>query len=577
MPVNCQSKLAGLLIPVFALRRENDLGIGDTQAVKQAIDLCAKNHIAVLQLLPINETGGDNSPYNAISATALDPALLTVASDTIPWLSQSAAERIIQPKLKDTANDATINYPLVKQLKLDLLRDAFANFIKTKGVSTEEEWQHFESFKKRNQDWLKNYVLFRALVEEQAGDTCWTEWPNKFRNPVSANDWLLRSAQSEKFIESCQFWSFVQWLADQQWQQVKVYAEKNNVALMGDIPFGVSRLSADVWANQNLFDLDWCGGAPPEGFFQGDDFTRQWGQNWGIPIYNWHAHKLDNFRWWRERIHQTARYCHYFRIDHVLGFFRIYSFPWLPEKNEQFIGLDKDAVKTKTGGRLPKFIPRDDDTSQSAQLNLEEGTELLKVILEAAGSTGVVAEDLGAVPTYVRPTLEKLGIPGFAIPIFERMEDGDYRPKELLKPLSLCTYATHDHEPLASLWRRLSNWWHGPDGDQGWLEVKRLMKFLSLADQEPPSQFTETLQFAFFRALLESPCWLAVFMITDLLGTEQRFNEPGLSGEYNWSQRLDQPILSYENDSRYANKIMYLRDAIRESGRLPNVPAQIVT
>ena len=106
--------------------------------------------------------------------------------------------------------------------------------------------------------------------------------------------------------------------------------------LVGDIPFGVSRYSADVWAEHELFDLTWSGGAPPEPFFSGDEFLRKWGQNWGIPLYDWPTHRAQNYAWWRQRVAATGLIFHGFRIDHVLGFFRIYSFPWMPQQNNEY-------------------------------------------------------------------------------------------------------------------------------------------------------------------------------------------------------------------------------------------------
>jgi 4-alpha-glucanotransferase len=179
------------------------------------------------------------------------------------------------------------------------------------------------------------------------------------------------------------------------------------------------------------------------------------------------------------------------------------------------------------------------------------------------------------VPDYVRPLLHKLGIAGFAIPIFERVEeDRSFKPKETLAELSLATYGTHDHEPLATFYKRLVEWWHGADGHEGWLEVQRLMKFLDLDENQPPTSFTDELHHVFLSVLLETPCWLAVLMITDLLGTEQRFNEPGISGDLNWSQRLDRPIQRYLEDSRYGKKVLDFAQLIKETHRSPLVSAR---
>jgi 4-alpha-glucanotransferase len=499
--------------------------------------------------------------------------LLTVTSETVPGLSQSQYKEISEAANLPALRSAAINYPIVKKLKLDLLLAGFAKFVSESAASAAEK-EDFEEFKNDNKEWLEDYVLFRTLVAEHKGDACWTSWDVAFQNPAAALNYLRQSPKRDSFSYSCQFWSFVQWLAARQWQAVKAYAEARGVSLMGDIPFGVSRFSADVWANQHLFDLTWCGGAPPEKFFQGDEFTRNWGQNWGIPVYNWPTQKTEGYAWWRRRIAQTVRYCHYFRIDHVLGFFRLYSFPWLPERDRDFACLSKEEAQALAGGRLPKFLPRDDYPTALGLLNKADGQKLLTMVIEAAGTAGIVAEDLGVVPDYVRPLLKELGIPGFTIPMFERQPDQTFTPKEVYSPLSLCTYGTHDHEPLAKYYENLVQWWHGQDGDNGWREVRRLMIFLGLDPESPPTEYTQTLQFAFFKTLLQSPCWLAVFIITDLLGTKQRFNEPGLSGDYNWSQRLDRPLSQYETDHQYADKIRYLKNLIMETDRAPSQAGQ---
>ena len=300
----------------------------------------------------------------------------------------------------------------------------------------------------------------------------------------------------------------MQWVAYGEWRALKQYADKRSVKLMGDLPFGVSRYSADVWSERSIFDLDWSCGAPPETYFQGDRFVAEWGQNWGMPIYNWDSNRKENFAWWRQRVKNLNDLFHYFRIDHVLGFFRVYAFPWIPERNYEFTDLTKEEAMNLTGGKLPHFIPRSDELPQDAEENAREGAEILNVLVDAAGSTGIVAEDLGMVPDYVRPLLHELGIPGFAIPIFEREEDRSFKPKETLPELSLATYGTHDHQPIRTFYEGLVKWWHSADGNNGWLEVQRLMHFLALDENNPPTSFSVELHAQMLEVLLETPCWL---------------------------------------------------------------------
>ena len=560
-------RLSGLLIPVFAMRRQGDLGVGDTLCVMESIDFLASLSMTVLQLLPINETGADNSPYNALSATALDPVYLTMSPSMVPGLSEAMLSQLAPASLVAELEDGPVDYARVKALKLDLLHAAFDAF--TGGAATEAQSQSLIAFKK--QPWLRNYSIFRAFMDENGGSAVWTEWNPEHRDRRRLEQILADDLKTGgKIARRLDFYEYVQWVAYQQWHQVRLYADRSGVALMGDIPFGVSRYSADVFGYRELFDLENSGGAPPESFFQGDKFTAVWGQNWGIPLYNWEEHRQTKFAFWRERVRQTAEIFHYFRIDHVLGFFRVYAFPWIPERNNEFVDLSEEEARRLAGGRLPGFLPRPDEPEENAMLNLKEGTALLDVILDAAGQTGVVAEDLGMVPGYVRPRLQEMRIPGFIIPIFERQEDDperNFRSPETYEELSLVTLGTHDHEPIASYYERLSKWWRGEDGHEGWLEVSRLMRFLGLLPEEAPEEFNDLLHRRLLEAVMTSPSWLAVLMISDLLGTGQRFNEPGLAGDSNWSQRLDKPLSMYEKDPHYHELFSWLRQVVRESGR----------
>ncbi|HEY9677215.1 MAG TPA: 4-alpha-glucanotransferase [Drouetiella sp.] len=571
MKINTKEKLAGILVPVFALRHENDLGIGDTAAMRDAIDFCAHNKIGILQVLPINETGGDNSPYGAISSVALDPALIYIAPDTIPGLTREEFNKIATPELLTELRSGTVKYPQVKKLKAELLRAAFEKFEATEVAKKTDKAKALNKFEEENTRWLKPYSLFRALMDEHDGNAVWTQWEPELQDYKKAEMSPEANTKPDRKYNR-RFWSFVQWIAYQQWGEIRKYADAKAVQLMGDLPFGVSRYSVDVWAEKQLFDLDWSCGAPPETFFQGDIFVQKWGQNWGMPLYRWSAHKKENYAWWRQRVKQMTELFHYFRIDHVLGFFRVYAFPWIPERNGEFIDLTEAQAAKLTGGKLPQFLPRSDEEEEDAEQNCADGETIMKMLLDAAGEGGIVAEDLGTVPPYVRPLIHKLGIAGFAIPIFERVEETrEFKDKDDLPALSLATYGTHDHQPIASFYKGLVEYWHGPKGEEGWKEVQRLMRFLGLDEEKPPLEFDEKLHLVFMQVLLETHCWVGMFMITDLLGTTQRFNEPGVSGDLNWSQRLDKPLTAYEKDPQYSNRIKKFAELIQSTKRAPKV------
>lgn len=541
-------KLAGVLVPVFALRGEHDLGIGDTVAVKEMIDWCARYGFCVLQMLPINETGPDNSPYNAISALALDPTTIATTPEALRDLAVEDFQRIAGSIVPD---GGPVNYPKVKALKHALLEAAFRRGGLRKEVA---------AFEKAN-PWLKDYSLYRALLDENGGNDNWEMWPKEHQDPVEA-----RKKHADRLAERCRFYVYVQCIAYEQWRDVRRHADKCGVALMGDIPFGVSRTSADVWANPNLFDLTWSGGAPPEPAFQPDPFTAKWGQNWGIPLYRWEAHRKQKFAWWTRRIRQTSDIFHVFRIDHVLGFYRIYAFPWPP--------CDNAAHLNQTTGPIPRFSPFPDDTPAHKKANCKQGDSLLKMIQKAAGDTVVVAEDLGTVPDYVRPDLLKLRIPGFKIPCWERNPDYTYVDGAQYPRLSVVTPATHDHDPLVTCWQKM---WQAHDDARArqdhhnayvtWLELQRFAGWTGQDTQNIPHEFTPELHQAFCRRVLESNAWMAIFMITDVFAQPHRFNVPGSFGDTNWSVRLEKTVAELDREPRLLGLAQQFRRQIQETDR----------
>src|SRR5437667_5257870 len=450
MELSPEKKIAGILAPLFGLRSESDLGIGDVAVLREFVDWAAEIGFKLVQLLPINEMGSDNSPYNAMSAIAIEPTTLHLAPDSPEDLTRDDYETVLVDVDLTKLRHGTVKYGPVKKLKRRLLEKAFLNFT---ARASQDRQSKFRNFCDRESAWLNDYAFFRALVEENGESEAWDKWPAEHEHIETARAWLERqpSKKKEYFRERENFFRYVQWIASEQWSAIKAYAEGRDVALMGDIPFGVNYYSADVFARPDEFAHDWCGGAPPESHFKDDQFTQKWGQNWGIPIFHWDMMRRRNFDWWRQRVRSIRRSFHLFRIDHVLGFYRIYAFPWRPRKNKQFLPLNWHQMLEQTGGRAPHFVPRDDDTAENCEANKRDGEEYLRVALEEASATRVIGEDLGAVPNYVRPNLRLLGIAGFKIPQWE-VRDGQVTPGGKYERLSVATYATHDHKPIRALW-----------------------------------------------------------------------------------------------------------------------------
>ena len=538
------------------MRGARDLGIGDTVAVKEMIDWCAAHGFHVLQLLPINETGPDHSPYNAISALALDPTTIATTPESLPDLDPADFARITAAHDPAALRRGSVQYKKIKTLKHELLRAAYQH-----GAARAD----LAAFVKSN-PWLADYTLYRALLDENGDNDNWESWPREHQTPDAA-----RKSCSERLRDRQQRYAYIQFIAYTQWRDVRRHADERGVALMGDIPFGVSRTSADVWANRGLFDLGWSGGAPPEEHFRPDEFTAKWGQNWGVPLHNWNAHRNQKFSWWNKRVAQTSDIFHLFRIDHVLGFYRIYAFPWPPRDNHLFVSLTEDEAKKKTGGNLPRFFQFPDDTEPHKKANCKQGDALLKIIQRAAGDTVVAAEDLGLVPDYIRPNLLKLGIPGFKIPYWERTADYNFTDGADYPRLSIVTPATHDHDPLVTRWQQM---WQAHDDArakqdhhnayQTWLELQRFVGWAGLDKENIPREFTAQIHEAFSRAVLASNSWLAIFMITDVLAAPQRFNVPGSFSDTNWSVRLDTAANQLDE-----TKAKMFAQLIRDTDRLP--------
>jgi 4-alpha-glucanotransferase len=363
------------------------------------------------------------------------------------------------------------------------------------------------------------------------------------------------------------FHAYVQWIAFDQWSALRDFATARGVALIGDIPVGVSRYSADVWGEPEIFDLTLSSGAPPEKVFKSDPFTEKWGQNWGFPLYAWDRMSRDDFAWWRRRMRVQTAIFDMLRVDHALGFFRIYSFPWPPHENDRFTTLSPDEARAITGGRLPGFVPRDDSTPENRDHNRRLGEMLFRILLEETGPHRILAEDLGEVAPYVRPTLATLEIPGFKIPQWERLPNGKIIPGSDYQRLSLATYATHDHPPMKVLWNDLASSANSGTEEAG-RALDELNALLAFAGQKPtrkPAKYSPALQTALLEALLASNSWLVVPMITDILGTTDRFNVPGSTGDANWTRRISQPVNRW--NQTWANEVQAFRKSVATTKR----------
>src|SRR5438067_2339805 len=555
-----EQKIAGVLAPLFALRTETDLGIGDLEALGQFVDWAAEIGFKLVQLLPINEMGGDHSPYNAISAVAIEPTTLHLVPGSPADLTREDFDEVIGEFDLDKLRKGAVKHDPVRRLKMALLEKAQARFTGS---------PQFDQFCGAEAAWLDDYAFFRALMEENGGREAWDQWHEQHRRPDAAKEWLgVQAAEvRERFSERESFFKYIQWVAFDQWIAARSYAKERGVALMGDIPFGVNLYSADVYSRHDEFAIDWSGGAPPEPYFKDDAFTQKWGQNWGIPLYRWDVMRSRNLDWWRWRVRGVRKIFHVFRIDHVLGFYRIYAFPWRPARNAEMLPLSWEQMRERTGGAFPQFYPRDDSTWENCQTNRREGEEYLRVVLEESGDTRVVGEDLGTVPDYVRPSLRSLGVAGFKIPQWENYPDGRGISGGDYQRLSVATYATHDHKSLRALWEDAFDQ-SGPDSEQARHDLVKIAEFAMLPAPKIGSDYDRDFYAPIMEALFRCESWIALVMITDLLARKDRFNVPGTAANSNWSRRMGKTVEDLKKNRSVRKRMRVIRELLEKTGRI---------
>jgi len=567
-------RLAGLLVPVFSLRGEHDLGIGDVAGLRDFVTFAGEVGFGFVQLLPINETGSDNSPYNAISSVALEPLTLDCTPRGLKDLSEDVFNDVLLGYDLGALNAGPVRYAEVRNLKHELLHRAFDHFMEHVDGRVDLRANAFDTFCRQQLPWLNDYCLFRLLMDRAGGSQVWQEWDEPHRTKASALARLTLEAETDPDAvdRELRYYAYVQWVAFEQWIEVAEFAASRGVSLMGDIPFGVSLSSVDVWANQEIFDLSWYGGAPPERLFKDDEFVQKWGQNWGIPNYRWDVLEEQDYRWWRQRIAKTTEIFGMFRVDHALGFYRIYSFPWNPIRNAEFLPLSDEEAAERCDGRLPGFRPRDDASAEHRFENRAEGEKYLRMILEAAAGSEVIAEDLGTVPDYVRPSLAELDIAGMKVPQWEFTEgyvtQGVHYPAR-----SFATYATHDHAPLRAQWEQQREHMSASEpGSGAWWDARNFLATLCgfagiemLSDQPP--EYSEEVRERLLRGLCFSHSDRAAIMISDLLGETERINVPGVMDGTNWSYRLGVRSRELASAPEYHDLRESTKKVLNETGR----------
>ncbi len=553
----------GLLIPVFAMRHADDFGIGDTRAVREAIDFCAENGFKVLQILPIHETFLDHSPYNPISSRALSPAYVHLHPEEVPGLREDDLKVAAPDAWRSQLRQGAVKHGAVHPLKIQVLERAWHHFQNQPEL---EQKNGMEKFLETERDWLESYTMFRLLIREYEGNADWQQWRPDHQSMAGATDWLQQHPDRDRLEEVRSGYAFIQWVAEKQWLGVRRHAEDRDVWLMGEISFGVGRGSADVWAFPELFDTEWNMGTRPLAHFDTNKDASVWGQNWDLPPYRWENHRLSGFHWLRGRVARQRKFFHMCRLDHLRGYFRVYVFPWRGgARHSEFSTLTPLEAALKTGGKLPRFLPGPDDYPDFARINERQGRELLGIIREEAGPMDLVAEIMGEMPEYMSLFLEELPLANLAFPQLERSPDQD--PAEVeLRELALATYANHDNAPLAMSYLHLLGEARKDPSGKASDELEWLLGFAGW-EEPAPDLLTEELLDALQQALFNSRSRLAVLMCSDLLGLPLRFNLPGSYGLETWCERLPLTFAEIQNHPSYGARLAKVKRMLRKSGR----------
>lgn len=307
-------KGAGIAIPVFSLRSDKSLGVGEFLDLKLLADWSALCGFQLIQILPVNDTSAsmtwmDSYPYSNISVFALHPLYLNL--EAITTLPKKMREEITERKKTLNGYDH-VNYEEVMATKMLFLREIFAAE-KEKFLSSDA----FRTFHEENSYWLDPYAAF-SLLRDLNGTTDISKWGKYSRGMADTVNKLV-SPDSEHY-DNVALTYFTQYHLHSQLSEASCYAGKLGIVLKGDIPIGINKHSDSCWASPELFNMDQSAGAPPDPF-------SDTGQNWGFPTYNWDAMAEDGYQWWRKRMSLMSGYFQMVRLDHVLGFFRIWEIP----------------------------------------------------------------------------------------------------------------------------------------------------------------------------------------------------------------------------------------------------------
>ena len=577
-------KGAGTVIPIFSLRSEGSFGVGDFGDLKLMIEWCAKTRQRFLQVLPINDTNmthtwQDSYPYNSISIYALHPQYCDFRQ--LPPVKDEAKRKAFEALRQELNALPQIDYERMFEAKMSYLREIFA-----------QEWtavqrrESYKTFFEQNKEWLVPYAAF-CYYRDLYGTAVFSEWPKTA---------TVEAVQKPSFKgkKELQFWYFVQYCLDTQMREAHEYARRHRVVLKGDIPIGISRDGVEAWVEPRYFNLNGQAGAPPDAFSAD-------GQNWGFPTYNWDEMLKDDCAWWVRRFTKMAQYFDAYRIDHVLGFFRIWEIP-VPEKSGlmgQFspaLGMSREEIEAYgvqfneglflvDHKRNDRWHPRIAVQYQQAYEQLSDDQkfcfnrlyndyfyrrnnqfwyqEAMKKLPRLTQATRmlVCAEDLGMVPDCVPWVMNELRI--LSLEIQSMPKDPSVRFGHLSRNpyRSVCTISTHDMPTLRQ-------WW-----DEDEERTQAYYSTMLYRDDPAPHPLPDWLAKEIVSRHLTSPSMLCLLSLQDWLSIDERLRLPDQNAErinipanprHYWRYRMH---LSIEALMQADDFNAELKELITQSGR----------
>lgn len=513
---------AGVLIPLFSIRSDDGFGLGEIPDLEGYANWAKDAGLRVIQLLPVGAVNpGETSPYSAATAFAIDSAYLGLmqCEDFLAIGGKAALSKQERDLLEQLRASKNVEWARLRPLKERAMRLAFEHFYA-------KEWSHrtprakqLQAFQQENQAWLDDFSLFWVLHETY--QTHWKNWPAELaaRDPDALS--TARRAEEKALL----YVAWQQWQLDEQWRKARAHANRLGVELMGDLPFVMAEDSSDVWKDRYFFRPGLRVGVPPDALCAD-------GQDWGLPLYNWAELEKSGFNWMHRRAARAGHLFDLYRVDHVIGLYRTYY--------------------RSADGRKVGFTPVDE----------EDQIRLGETLLALMGTYGeVVAEDLGLLPEFLRPSLSRLRLPGYRVFRWEKEEIWREGRKQTVvrdpatwPKISVAASGTHDTESQA-------DWYDGLSPD----ERRDFLRVPGLAHLDPAQGFHPEARDALLRVIYGAASELCLLPVQDLLGHREQVNVPGSVNEKNWTYRMPMPLSALKTDRSIIERLHQLA---KTSGRL---------